>query len=149
MQLEMCFPWILVLFACNVVFLRLQFDAAMEEYHKALQQKTYETAAKHLGKVGNNVTCGICKAKLGYLHNARLNELEEAPVVSRIDTLLLCFFLIKTRASVEALKAWNSSDLPLLRALSSELTVQRENLIYHLGEEWKQLVVWKLPPAKG
>lgn len=123
----------------------------MEEYHKALQQKTYETAAKHLGKVGDNVTCGICKAKLGYLHNAILNELEEAPVVSRTDTLLLflLLFLNKARASVEALNAWNASDLPLLRALGSELTVQRENLIYHLGEEWKQLVVWKLPPAKG
>ncbi|KAG7321499.1 hypothetical protein KOW79_015914 [Hemibagrus wyckioides] len=80
-----------------------EFDTALEEYHKTLQQKKYETAAKHLGKA---------------------------------------------RANVEALKAWNTSDLPLLRALSSEITVQRENLIYHLGEEWKQLAVWKLPPAK-
>ncbi|KAK3524327.1 hypothetical protein QTP70_028060 [Hemibagrus guttatus] len=80
-----------------------EFDTAMEEYHKTLQQKKYETAAKHLGKA---------------------------------------------RSSVGALKAWNTSDLPLLRALSSEITVQRENLIYHLGEEWKQLAVWKLPPAK-
>uniref|UniRef100_A0AAR2J722 Zw10 kinetochore protein n=1 Tax=Pygocentrus nattereri TaxID=42514 RepID=A0AAR2J722_PYGNA len=51
--------------------------------------------------------------------------------------------------SVEALKAWKDSELPLLKALSSEITVQRENLIYHLGEEWKKLAVWKLPPAKG
>ncbi|XP_053335210.1 centromere/kinetochore protein zw10 homolog [Clarias gariepinus] len=80
-----------------------EFDRAMEEYHKALQQKKYETSAKQLGKA---------------------------------------------QASVEALKAWNTQDLPLLRALSSEITVQRENLIYHLGEEWKQLAVWKLPPAK-
>lgn len=80
-----------------------EFDTAMEEYHRTLQQKMYETAAKQLGKA---------------------------------------------RASVEALKAWNTSDLPLLRALGTEITVQRENLIYHLGEEWKQLAVWKLPPAK-
>ncbi|KAI5622450.1 centromere/kinetochore protein zw10-like, partial [Silurus asotus] len=80
-----------------------EFDTAMEEYHKMLQQKKYETAARQLGKA---------------------------------------------RSSVEALKSWNISDLPLLRALSSEITVQRENLIYHLGEEWKQLAVWKLPPAK-
>ncbi|KAF7697088.1 centromere/kinetochore protein zw10 homolog [Silurus meridionalis] len=80
-----------------------EFDTAMEEYHKMLQQKKYETAARQLGKA---------------------------------------------RSSVEALKSWNVSDLPLLRALSSEITVQRENLIYHLGEEWKQLAVWKLPPAK-
>ncbi|XP_017348824.1 centromere/kinetochore protein zw10 homolog [Ictalurus punctatus] len=80
-----------------------ELDTAMEEYHKNLQMKKYETAAKQLRKA---------------------------------------------RASFEALKAWNTSDLPLLCALSSELTVQRENLIYHLGEEWKQLAVWKLPPTK-
>ncbi|XP_062867959.1 centromere/kinetochore protein zw10 homolog [Trichomycterus rosablanca] len=80
-----------------------EFDTAMEGYHKTLQEKKYEAAAK---------------------------ELEKA------------------RGSVEALKALKTSELPLLRALSSELTVQRENLIYHLGEEWKQLAVWKLPPAK-
>lgn len=79
------------------------FDTAMEEYHKTLQEKKYEAAAKQLEKA---------------------------------------------RASVEALKAWKNSELPLLRALNSELTVQRENLIYHLGEEWKKLAVWKLPPAK-
>uniref|UniRef100_A0AAR2M0K5 Centromere/kinetochore protein zw10 homolog n=1 Tax=Pygocentrus nattereri TaxID=42514 RepID=A0AAR2M0K5_PYGNA len=56
---------------------------------------------------------------------------------------------IFTECSVEALKAWKDSELPLLKALSSEITVQRENLIYHLGEEWKKLAVWKLPPAKG
>uniref|UniRef100_A0A3B4CBX7 Centromere/kinetochore protein zw10 homolog n=1 Tax=Pygocentrus nattereri TaxID=42514 RepID=A0A3B4CBX7_PYGNA len=81
-----------------------EFDTAMEEYHKTLQEKKYEAAAKQLGKA---------------------------------------------RGSVEALKAWKDSELPLLKALSSEITVQRENLIYHLGEEWKKLAVWKLPPAKG
>uniref|UniRef100_A0A8B9KJK0 Centromere/kinetochore protein zw10 homolog n=1 Tax=Astyanax mexicanus TaxID=7994 RepID=A0A8B9KJK0_ASTMX len=58
------------------------------------------------------------------------------------------FRSLKARASVEALKAWKNSELPLLRSLNSELTVQRENLNYHLGEEWKKLAVWKLPPAK-
>uniref|UniRef100_A0A8B9KKD4 Centromere/kinetochore protein zw10 homolog n=1 Tax=Astyanax mexicanus TaxID=7994 RepID=A0A8B9KKD4_ASTMX len=79
------------------------FDTAMEEYHKTLQERKYEAAAKQLEKA---------------------------------------------RASVEALKAWKNSELPLLRSLNSELTVQRENLNYHLGEEWKKLAVWKLPPAK-
>lgn len=55
----------------------------------------------------------------------------------------------QVRASVESLKAWKLSNLPLLTALNSELTVQRENLFYHLGEEWKGLVVWKLPPTTG
>uniref|UniRef100_A0A8C8H9K6 Zw10 kinetochore protein n=1 Tax=Oncorhynchus tshawytscha TaxID=74940 RepID=A0A8C8H9K6_ONCTS len=57
--------------------------------------------------------------------------------------------LEKARHSADSLKAWKGSDLPLLRALSSELTVQRENLIYHLGDEWKRMTVWKLPPSKG
>ncbi|KAM9499014.1 centromere/kinetochore protein zw10 homolog isoform 2-T2 [Salvelinus alpinus] len=56
--------------------------------------------------------------------------------------------LENARHSADSLKAWKGSELPLLRALSSELTVQRENLIYHLGDEWKRLAVWKLPPSK-
>ncbi|KAI4877922.1 hypothetical protein NFI96_017415 [Prochilodus magdalenae] len=80
-----------------------EFDTAMEEYHKTLQKREYEAAAKQLGKA---------------------------------------------RSSVEVLKAWKNSELPLLQALNSEITIQRENLIYHLGEEWKKMAVWKLPPAK-
>ncbi|KAL0994512.1 hypothetical protein UPYG_G00123220 [Umbra pygmaea] len=56
--------------------------------------------------------------------------------------------LQKAGHSADSLKAWKGSELPLLRAICSELTVQRENLIYHLGDEWKRLVVWKLPPSK-
>lgn len=56
--------------------------------------------------------------------------------------------LEKARASVDSLKGWKTSQLPLLSALSSELTVQRENLIYHLGDEWKRLVIWRLPSSK-
>uniref|UniRef100_A0A669DHT8 Centromere/kinetochore protein zw10 homolog n=1 Tax=Oreochromis niloticus TaxID=8128 RepID=A0A669DHT8_ORENI len=57
--------------------------------------------------------------------------------------------LERARNSVGSLKRWKTSELPLLSALSSELTVQRENLIYHLGDEWKRLVIWKLPSTKG
>lgn len=56
--------------------------------------------------------------------------------------------LKRARNSVDSLKSWKTSQLPLLSALSSELTVQRENLIYHLGDEWKRLVVWRLPSSK-
>lgn len=56
--------------------------------------------------------------------------------------------LERAKKSVNALKSWKISELPLLGALSSELTVQRENLIYHLVDEWKRLVIWKLPSAK-
>lgn len=57
--------------------------------------------------------------------------------------------IIKAQANVDALKAWKDTELPLPQALSSEITIQRENLIYHLGEEWKKLAVWKLPSTKG
>lgn len=50
---------------------------------------------------------------------------------------------------MDSLKVWKLSQVPLLGALSSELTVQRENLMYHLGDEWKRLIVWKLPPSNG
>ncbi|XP_011482212.1 centromere/kinetochore protein zw10 homolog [Oryzias latipes] len=56
--------------------------------------------------------------------------------------------LEKARSSMDSLKSWKTSELPLLTVLGSELTVQRENLIYHLGDEWKRLVIWKLPPTK-
>uniref|UniRef100_A0A671T3E4 Centromere/kinetochore protein zw10 homolog n=1 Tax=Sinocyclocheilus anshuiensis TaxID=1608454 RepID=A0A671T3E4_9TELE len=80
-----------------------EFDTAVEEYHRALQEKNYVVAAKQHGKA---------------------------------------------RASVNALKAWKDTELPVVRALSSEITIQRENLIYHLGEEWQKLAVWKLPSTK-
>ncbi|KAI7795860.1 centromere/kinetochore protein zw10 homolog [Triplophysa rosa] len=80
-----------------------EFDTAMEEYHKALQEKNYVVAAKQHGTA---------------------------------------------QANVDALKAWKDTELPLSQALSSEITIQRENLIYHLGEEWKKLAVWKLPSTK-
>lgn len=80
-----------------------EFDTAMEEYHRALQEKNYVAAAKQHGVA---------------------------------------------RSNVDALKAWKDTELPLLRALSSEITIQRENLIYHLGEEWQKLAVWKLPSTK-
>uniref|UniRef100_A0A673KG84 Centromere/kinetochore protein zw10 homolog n=1 Tax=Sinocyclocheilus rhinocerous TaxID=307959 RepID=A0A673KG84_9TELE len=80
-----------------------EFDTAIEEYHRALQEKNYVVAAKQHGKA---------------------------------------------RASVDALKAWKDTELPIVHALSSEITIQRENLIYHLGEEWQKLAVWKLPSTK-
>uniref|UniRef100_A0A672HK61 Centromere/kinetochore protein zw10 homolog n=1 Tax=Salarias fasciatus TaxID=181472 RepID=A0A672HK61_SALFA len=56
--------------------------------------------------------------------------------------------LERAKKSVDSLKSEKISDLPLFSVLSSELTVQRENLLFHLGDEWKQLVIWKLPSSK-
>ncbi|XP_030077759.1 centromere/kinetochore protein zw10 homolog [Microcaecilia unicolor] len=56
--------------------------------------------------------------------------------------------LEKAQSTLRALKLQKGSELQVLKGLGFELTLQKENLLYHLGEEWKQLVVWKLPPAK-
>uniref|UniRef100_A0A3B5LXJ6 Centromere/kinetochore protein zw10 homolog n=1 Tax=Xiphophorus couchianus TaxID=32473 RepID=A0A3B5LXJ6_9TELE len=53
--------------------------------------------------------------------------------------------LEKAWKNVDSLKDWKTSQVPLLSSLSSELTVQRENLIYHLGDEWKRLIIWRVP----
>ncbi|XP_033834174.1 centromere/kinetochore protein zw10 homolog [Periophthalmus magnuspinnatus] len=56
--------------------------------------------------------------------------------------------LKKAKDSMALLKQWKNSQLPLLTSLSSELSIQRENLLYHLGDQWKRLVVWTLPSSK-
>uniref|UniRef100_A0A3B4B0D2 Centromere/kinetochore protein zw10 homolog n=1 Tax=Periophthalmus magnuspinnatus TaxID=409849 RepID=A0A3B4B0D2_9GOBI len=55
---------------------------------------------------------------------------------------------LKKVHSMALLKQWKNSQLPLLTSLSSELSIQRENLLYHLGDQWKRLVVWTLPSSK-
>ncbi|XP_042560715.1 centromere/kinetochore protein zw10 homolog [Clupea harengus] len=41
----------------------------------------------------------------------------------------------------------SSAEIPLLRVLMSELTIQKETLLYHLGDEWAKMVTWTLPPT--
>ncbi|CAF97316.1 unnamed protein product [Tetraodon nigroviridis] len=77
-------------------------------------------------------------------HNA-MEEFDKA--LPNKDYVEAANMLERARTSVDSLKVWKLSQVPLLGALSSELTVQRENLIYHLGEEWKRLIIWKLPPS--
>lgn len=56
--------------------------------------------------------------------------------------------LEKAQGSANTLKARKGCELKIMKALSTELTIQKQNLLYHLGEEWKKLAVWKLPPSK-
>ncbi|KFP34128.1 Centromere/kinetochore protein zw10, partial [Colius striatus] len=56
--------------------------------------------------------------------------------------------LEEARSSLRALESRRGFELKILKALSTELTVQTQNMLYHLGEEWQKLVVWKLPPSK-
>ncbi|NXD17538.1 ZW10 protein, partial [Nothocercus nigrocapillus] len=57
--------------------------------------------------------------------------------------------LEKARSSLKTLESRKGFELKILKALGTELTVQTQNMLYHLGEEWQKLVVWKLPPSKG
>ncbi|NXG53236.1 ZW10 protein, partial [Psilopogon haemacephalus] len=56
--------------------------------------------------------------------------------------------LEKARSCLKTLESRKGFELKILRALSTELTVQTQNMLYHLGEEWQKLAVWKLPPSK-
>ncbi|NP_001131044.1 zw10 kinetochore protein S homeolog [Xenopus laevis] len=56
--------------------------------------------------------------------------------------------LQKAHSCLKVLKSRKGCELKLLKSLGIELTVQKQNLLYHLGEEWQQLAVWKLPPSK-
>lgn len=82
---------------------------------------------------------------LGHLkefHSA-MDECSEA--LSQMKYVEAAEQLKKARDSVARLKQWK--ELPLLSELNSELNIQRENLLYHLGLEWSRLVVWT-PPSK-
>ncbi|KFP37183.1 Centromere/kinetochore protein zw10, partial [Chlamydotis macqueenii] len=56
--------------------------------------------------------------------------------------------LEKARSSLKTLESRKGFELKILKALGTELTVQTQNMLYHLGEEWQKLAVWKLPPSK-
>ncbi|NXT80866.1 ZW10 protein, partial [Zapornia atra] len=56
--------------------------------------------------------------------------------------------LEKARSSLRMLESRKGFELKILKALATELTVQTQNMLYHLGEEWQKLAVWKLPPSK-
>ncbi|XP_063292009.1 centromere/kinetochore protein zw10 homolog [Pelobates fuscus] len=56
-------------------------------------------------------------------------------------------YLQKAQNTLQVLKSRKGCELKLLKALAIELTVQKQNMLYHLGEEWQQLAVWKLPPS--
>ncbi|NWR35707.1 ZW10 protein, partial [Tachuris rubrigastra] len=57
--------------------------------------------------------------------------------------------LEKARSSLRNLESRKGFELKILRALGTELTVQTQNMLCHLGEEWQKLIVWQLPPSKG
>uniref|UniRef100_A0A8C2P261 Centromere/kinetochore protein zw10 homolog n=1 Tax=Capra hircus TaxID=9925 RepID=A0A8C2P261_CAPHI len=56
--------------------------------------------------------------------------------------------LEEAQKCLKLLKSRKCFDLKILKSLSMELTIQKQNILYHLGEEWQRLIVWKFPPSK-
>lgn len=62
-------------------------------------------------------------------------------------TVILVYY--QAQKCLKLLKSRKCFDLKMLKSLSMELTIQKQNILYHLGEEWRKLIVWKFPPSKG
>ncbi|XP_060107326.1 centromere/kinetochore protein zw10 homolog [Heteronotia binoei] len=56
--------------------------------------------------------------------------------------------LKKAQRRLKLMESRRGFELKILKTLRVELVTQTENLLSVLGEEWKQLVVWKLPQSK-
>ena len=59
----------------------------------------------------------------------------------------MCCCSLQAQDAVSKVKMCSSAEIPLLRVLMSELTIQKETLLYHLGDEWAKMVTWTLPPT--
>ncbi|XP_033060797.1 centromere/kinetochore protein zw10 homolog isoform X2 [Trachypithecus francoisi] len=72
-------------------------------------------------------------------YNCALTEKKYVTGAQHLEEAQKCLKLLKSRKCF---------DLKILKSLSMELTIQKQNILYHLGEEWQKLIVWKLPPSK-
>uniref|UniRef100_A0A5F9D4V7 Centromere/kinetochore protein zw10 homolog n=1 Tax=Oryctolagus cuniculus TaxID=9986 RepID=A0A5F9D4V7_RABIT len=72
-------------------------------------------------------------------YNCALTEKKYVTAAQRLEEAQKCLKLLKSRKCF---------DLKILKCLSMELTIQKQNILYHLGEEWQRLIVWKFPPSK-
>ncbi|KAM4828257.1 centromere/kinetochore protein zw10 homolog isoform 2-T2 [Thomomys bottae] len=72
-------------------------------------------------------------------YNCALTEKKYISAAQHLEEAQKCLKLLKSRKCF---------DLKMLKSLSMELTIQKQNILYHLGEEWQKLIVWKFPPSK-
>ncbi|XP_053451310.1 centromere/kinetochore protein zw10 homolog isoform X2 [Nycticebus coucang] len=72
-------------------------------------------------------------------YNCALAEKKYVTAAQRLEEAQKCLKLLKSRKCF---------DLKILKSLSMELTIQKQNILYHLGEEWQKLIIWKFPPSK-
>ncbi|XP_070808733.1 centromere/kinetochore protein zw10 homolog [Pituophis catenifer annectens] len=56
--------------------------------------------------------------------------------------------LNKARRSLKTMESRRGFELKILKALGRELTIQTQNILYILDQEWQRMVVWKLPQTQ-
>lgn len=72
-------------------------------------------------------------------YNCALAAKKYVSAAQHLEEAQKCLNLIKSRKCF---------DLKMLKPLSMEFTIQKQNILYHLGEDWQKLIIWKLPPSK-
>uniref|UniRef100_A0A8C4PJ36 Zw10 kinetochore protein n=1 Tax=Equus asinus TaxID=9793 RepID=A0A8C4PJ36_EQUAS len=72
-------------------------------------------------------------------YHCALTEKKYVVAAQRLEEAEKCLKLLKSRKCF---------DLKMLKSLSMEFTIQKQNILYHLGEEWQKLIVWKFSPSK-
>ncbi|XP_008071581.1 centromere/kinetochore protein zw10 homolog isoform X1 [Carlito syrichta] len=73
-------------------------------------------------------------------YNCAFTEKKYVTAARHLEEAQKCLKLLKSRKCF---------DLKILKSLSMEFTIQKQNILYHLGEEWQKLIVWKFPPSGG
>uniref|UniRef100_A0A8C6XJL1 Centromere/kinetochore protein zw10 homolog n=1 Tax=Naja naja TaxID=35670 RepID=A0A8C6XJL1_NAJNA len=56
--------------------------------------------------------------------------------------------LQEARRSLKTMESRRGFELKILKALGRELTIQTQNILYLLDQEWQRMVVWKLPQSQ-
>jgi len=123
----------------------LQFDTAIKEYNTALLEKKYVAAAQKLEKVV------MTSSPYGNIVCVYFSKFHKTLFISRgaVTPWFVFDLYHQARSSLKMLQSRKGFELKILKALGTELTVQTQNILYHLGDEWQKLAVWKLPPSKG
>ncbi|OXB75936.1 UNVERIFIED_CONTAM: hypothetical protein H355_012904 [Colinus virginianus] len=129
--------------AASVRFLRVQRDlnVAVAEFTELKQQLERDTLVLSILKKLQEFDTALKEYNTALLEKNKFHELCSYP--------WFVFDLShQARSSLKMLESRKGFELKILKALGTELTVQTQNMLYHLGEEWQKLAVWKLPPSK-
>lgn len=122
-----------------------ELDTIKNCIHTEVQQNVHSSVTEFAEVKQQLEKNTVVIALLGHLkefHSA-MDEFTEA--LTAMKYVEAAEQLKKAKDSMALLQQWKDSKLPLLSVLNSELSVQREKLLYQLGLQWSRLVVWTLP----